>query len=257
MNATILIYIIAALVGIATLGLVKRRSRKRLTRYGRIEKNTREQKAEAKLKARRESVRKKYRTSIAHPKLLSKRYSSRFVVQIYLPELRAQVALTLAREFQKQEIAELVRDSEFKTGQEIEIMLSSPGIVFSGPVKKKLDKDIIITNFSAKPDDGCHPGIHQVVLSLSDPKTQFEYQSISFTVKVTDFAFDHISRPFISNLTSIALGTGSVIMFVLTLLGQIDTTFGLTSGTVAGTMASAIYVRFLQLYQRPKITNTP
>jgi hypothetical protein len=225
--------------------------------YERHEEERRRREAEAELKARRESLRKKYRISITHPKLLSKRYSSRFLVQIYLPEMRAEVARTLAREFEKQEIAELVRDSEFETGQRIKLMLSSPGIVFSEPVTKKLDKGINTTNFTAKPDDSCHPGIHQVILSLSDTKTQFEYQSISFTVKVTDFAFDHVSRPFISNLTSIALGTGSLIMFVLTLLGQIDTKFGLTSGTVAGTLASAIYVRFLQLYQQPKITNAP
>lgn len=214
-------------------------------------------KAKAKDKTRREFLGKIYRISIAHPKLLSKRYSSRFLVQIYLPEMRSKVSQVVAREFERQDVAELVRDSDLETGQRIKITLSSPSIVFSEPVIKKLDKAINTTNFIAKPDDDCHPGTHQVVLSLSDPETQIEYQSISFTVKVADFAFDHVSRPLLSNMTSIALGTGSLVMFVLTLLGRIDTTFGLTSGTVAGTLASAIYVRFLTLYQQPKITNTP
>jgi hypothetical protein len=173
--------------------------------YERHEEERRRREAEAELKARRESLRKKYRISIAHPKLLSKRYSSRFLVQIYLPEMRSKVSRALAREFKKQDVAELVQDSELEIGQRIQIRLSSPDIIFSDPIIKKLDKAVNITNFIAKPTDDCEPGVHQVVLSLSDAKTRVEYWSISFTVKVTDFAFDHVSRPFLSKATSAVL----------------------------------------------------
>ena len=213
--------------------------------------------AEAELKARRESFRKKYRISIAHPKLLSKRYSSRFLVQLYLPEMRSKVSRTLAREFGKQEIAELVRDSELETGQRIQIRLSSPDIVFSDPIIKKLDKAVNITNFIAKPTDDCEPGVHQVVLSLSDAETRVEYWSISFTVKVTDFAFDHVSRPFLSKATSAVLGLGSLTMFLLTGLEQVDKTFGLTAGTAAAVLTSTILIRWWSLFQQPKVTHTP
>jgi hypothetical protein len=207
--------------------------------------------------AKQVPFREKYRISIAHPKLLSKQYSSQFQVHIYLPEMRPEVLQTLVRWHKKQEIAVHTRASKVKTGQEVKLTLFGPGIAFSGPVIKKLDNSIISTNFTAKPDDRCYPGNHKVILSISDVKTPLEYQSIIFTVKVTDFAFDHISRPLLSSITSVVLGAGSLIMFILTLLGQIDTTFGLASGTVAGTLASAIYVRFLSFYQQPKITNTP
>jgi hypothetical protein len=72
-----------------------------------------------------------------------------------------------------------------------------------------------------------------------------------FTVQVVDFAFDHVSQPLLSRSMSVALGIGSLTMFVLTLLGQIDTTFGLTSGTVAGAIAGGIYLRFFTLFQQP------
>ena len=291
MNATLLIVIIVILVCIAVLAflLLKRRSRKRRKdgiyppllqliggsredvvrdsikidkreeerlAYERHEEERRRREAEAELKARQESFREKYRISIAHPKLLSKRYSSRFLVQLYLPEMRSKVSRTLAREFGKQEIAELVRDSELETGQRIQIRLSSPDIVFSDPIIKKLDKAVNITNFIAKPTDDCEPGVHQVVLSLSDAETQVEYCSISFTVKVTDFAFDHVSRPFLSKATSAVLGLGSLIMFLLTGLEQVDKTFGLTAGTAAAVLTSTILIRWWSLFQQPKVTQS-
>lgn len=232
-----------------------RRRQEQETRRQKEEQQRRE--VEAKLKAKQKAFRGKYRISIAHPKLLSKRYSSRFLIQIYLPEMRRRVSRKLKKQFEEQKIAEHIHDSELETGQEVKLKLFSLGIVFSEPVSKKLDKSIIATNFIAKPNDGCHPGSHQVIFSISDVKTGFEYQSISFTVKVTDFAFDHVSRPFLSRASSFAIGAGSLAMFILTLLGKIDTTFGLTSGTVAGMLASSIYARFISLYHQQKITETP
>lgn len=207
-------------------------------------------------KAKQESLKKKYQISLAHPKLLSKRYSSQFLVQIYLPEMRYKVVHAVGLAFKGQDPAEHIQDSELKMGQVIQLRLSSPEIIFSEPVTKKLDKNVNTTNFTAKPNDGCYPGIHTVVLSISDVDTGLEYQSISFTVKVVDFAFDHISRPLLSKVFSIATGAGSLAMFVLTLLGKIDTTLGLASGTTVGILASGIHGRFLSLYQQPKVTRT-
>ena len=219
-------------------------------RINRIEKE-RIQKIEAKRKARQRAFKEKYRISIAHPKLLSKRYSSRFLVQIYLPKMRADVLRAVKSAF-KENMAEHIQDSELETGQAVKLKLSSPEIAFSEPVIKKLDKSVNTTNFTAKPNDGCYPGIHTIVLSISDADTGFEYQSISFTVQVVDFAFDHVSRPLLSKAFSIATGIGSLVMFVLTLLGQIDMTLGLATGTTAGILASGIYGRFVSLYQQPK-----
>jgi hypothetical protein len=170
--------------------------------------------------------------------------------------MRSKVSRTLVRKFEEHELEEHIHDSDLETGDVVRLRLSSPGINFSESVIKKLKNSINVTNFTAKPDDSCHPGIYQIILSISDVDTQFEYQSISFTVKVTDYAFDHVSRPFLSRAMSIAIGAGSLTMFILTLLGQIDTTFGLASGTVAGILASGIYARFISLYQQQKTVIT-
>jgi uncharacterized protein YjbI with pentapeptide repeats len=204
-----------------------------------------------------EAFTKKFRISIAHTKLLSKGYSSLFVVQIYFPEMREKVLRTLKRDFNKHEIVEYIEDSELEKGPVVRLKLFCSGITFSDFVDKKLDNNINSTKFTAKPDDNCRPGIHQVTLAISDAKTKDEYQKISFKVKVTDFAFDHVSRPFLSKTLSFAIGAGSLTVFILTLLGQIDTTLGLASGTVASMIASGIYARFLSSYQQPKIANTP
>jgi hypothetical protein len=169
----------------------------------------------------------------------------------------AKVSERVVRQFGKQSTSEHIEASNLSIGQKIKIKLFSPEIVFSEAVVKELDSEINVVNFIAKPSDNCYPGSHQVVLSISDEKTNQEHQSISFTVQVTDFAFDHVSRPLLSRLLSVALGAGSFSMFILTLFGQIDTTFGLTSGTVAGTLASAIYIRFNMLYQQQKTTGYP
>lgn len=199
----------------------------------------------------------KFRISISHPKRFSKRYSSLFLIQIYFPKMRSRVHQAITSEFVRQKITEHVRKSELGKGQIIRLKLSCPGVSFSDPVNKKLDKNINIANFTAKPDDNCEPGVHQAILYISDPATGIEYQSINFYIQITDFAFDHISRPFLSKVLSALLGIGSLIMFILTFLGQIDSTFGLTSGTVAGTLASAIYVQFFSLYKYARTSTAP
>jgi uncharacterized protein YegL len=198
---------------------------------------------------------KKYRISISYPKRFSKRYSSLFLIQIYFPEMRAKVHQAIRSEFEKQKTTEHIKKSEFAKGQVIRLKLSAPGIDFTDPVNIKLDNNVNTANFTARPNDNCEPGIHEAVLSISDPNTQIEYQSIHFSIQVTDFAFDHLSRPFLSKTVSAILGTGSLIMFSLTFLGQIDSTFGLASGTVAGTLASAIYVQFFSFYKYARTTN--
>jgi hypothetical protein len=200
---------------------------------------------------------KNFRISIAHPKLLSKRFSSLFLVHIYSPEMRRKVSQKVRQQFSKVDTTEHIDSSEVRVGQRVKIKLYSQDISFSEPVVKELYGEINAINFIGKPNDSCQPGLHQVILYITDDITNVEYQSVYFQVQVTDFAFDHISRPLLTKMMSITLGIGSLAMFILTLLGKIDTTFGLASGTIAGTFASAIYGRFLSLYQNQKVTNFP
>jgi len=204
----------------------------------------------------RQRILENYEISIAFPRLLSKRHSSLFLVQIYLPPARPQVTKILTIKYQHP-IKEHIESIELKAGLSVKLRLSSPVITFSEPVIKKINYDTNIVSFVARPLGDCEPGVHAVVLSVSDAMTQIEYKSIDFQVKVVDFAFDHVSRPLLSKMTSTALGVGSLIIFVLTALEQVDKTFGLVSGTAASFLASAILIRFLALYHQPRATNIP
>jgi hypothetical protein len=173
------------------------------------------------------------------------------VVHLYPREIRSEVEARLrelAREF---ELKERLYDSELRPGSLVVIGLSSPEIEFSDAVVKELVHAANRVHFVAKPKDTCAIGSHAVLLTINDHATGKELESMPFGVKVVDFAFDHVSRPFVSNLASLISGIGSAAMFVLTLLGQIDTTFGLASGTAAGVLAAAIYARVSHLYRRP------
>jgi hypothetical protein len=197
------------------------------------------------------------KVSITHPKLLSKGYASLFIVQIYLPEMRYQAAKTIAKEFGTQKVAEHTWDIQLEIGLKARIKLSSPVLSFSDPVIKQIKNGVTVARFTAIPNDDCKPGTHYVVLSITDAETQFEYESISFAVAIVDFAFDHLSRPLLSKATSAVLGLGSLMMFVLTALEQVDKTFGLTAGTAAAVLTSAVLLQWWSLFQRPGVTHTP
>lgn len=107
------------------------------------------------------------------------------------------------------------------------------------------------------PSENCRPGSHSVVLSVVDIETQVEYLSTSLDVRVVDFAFDHVSRPLLSKAMSAVLGLGSLTMFVLTALEQVDKAFGLTAGTAAAVLTSTILLQWWSIFQRPGVTHTP
>ncbi len=82
--------------------------------------------------------------------------------------------------------------------------------------------------------------------------------SFSFEVTITDFVFDHASRPMLSRAGAFILGVGSLITFVLTTLGQIDTSLGVTSGTTAAGLSGLLLWQFTVQYQRQSVKhNSP
>ena len=191
-----------------------------------------------------------FRISIAHPKLLSKRFPSRFLVQIYAPGVRQEVEVKIDTELGIQKAVEHIHESLLTFNNTVNIKLFSPEIVFSEPVIKKLTSYHNTAEFVGKPKDSCFPGSHHAILSITDERSGVEHQSIAFSLRVTDFAFDHVSRPFLSKTTAAILGIGSFVMFLLTMLEQIDTTFGLVSGTTVGALAGAVYFWFFSQYQK-------
>jgi hypothetical protein len=198
-----------------------------------------------------------FKISLAHPKLLSKRFASSFVIHLYLPEARKEVDERLKSDFHDREPTEHLYDSELTIGRTVQIKLWSPEITFPDPIKKRLANAVNTVSFLGKPNDDCQPGTHWATLVISDAETDNEIHSINYSVQVVDYAFDHVSRPLLSNAVSFILGVGSLTMYLLTLLGQIDTTYGLASGTAAGATATFIHVRFLNLYQRLSMNHNP
>lgn len=192
---------------------------------------------------------KYFQISVAHPKYLTKRFVSPFLIQLFFEELDSDVKAKI-RALIGENIGEHVFDTELKFGQLVKIKLYSPDIDFPEPITKKLNSSLNSMTFLGKPLDTCQPGEHKVVLSIQDTKTDIEYQSETFSVKVVDFAFDHVSRPLLSKVSAVILGIGSFAVFLLTFLEQIDKTVGLTSGTAAGVLALAVYAGFYHLYQR-------
>ncbi len=209
-------------------------------------------------KAAKEKVQspKKFRISISYPKLLSKRYESSFLLHVYLPEERSQVTRNIKSEFREQKTNEYLRPSTIKLEQKIRIRLFSPVFDFPESVTKLINNPVNKITFLGMPKDNCEPGLHKVLVSVSDADTDQEFESFTVSVKVVDFAFDHVSRPLLSRVSAIVLGIGSFLMFILTFLEQIDKTVGLTSGTTAGIFALGIYASFYNLYQRVH-PNTP
>lgn len=197
-----------------------------------------------------------FRSSLVCPKYLSKRYESTFLLHLYLPEHRSKILRNIKLEFDNQEIIEHTQASYALIEQKIRVKLFSPQMSFSDPVTKTLNNAICKMIFLAKPNDDCRPGTHKVLVSVVNYETDQEIDSFSISVQVVDFAFDHISRPLLSKISSVVLGIGSFAMFVLSFLEQIDKAIGLTSGTAAGVMAVIIYTNFYSLYQRIR-PNTP
>lgn len=120
-------------------------------------------------------------------------------------------------------------------------------------VVKKLEK-INEAFFTGNPKEICHPGKQIVKLSITNETKGYEYLPRIFEVEVVDYAFDHVSRPFLSKVTSTAIGLASMVTYALTLLEQIDTAFGFASGTAAALVAAFIFTQFRSSFQRPSVT---
>ncbi|KXK13525.1 MAG: hypothetical protein UZ14_CFX002001604 [Chloroflexi bacterium OLB14] len=200
---------------------------------------------------------KEFQFSAAYPLTLSKRFESVILCQIYLRESRPRALRNIKLEFHELPHDEKKKTSLIKLGQKITVKLDGSDFSYSEPVTKTVNDSLMKFVFIVKPNDTCEPGYHKIKASIIDTMTgeEFDYLVLNH-VRVVDFAFDHISRPFLSRVSAVVLGIGSFAMFILTFLEQIDKTIGLTSGTAAGVLALGIYVSFYNLYQRVH-PNTP
>lgn len=193
---------------------------------------------------------KSFRVSVAFPLLLSKKFESVFLFQLYLPDVRSRVNKNIRAQFHEQLRTEFTEQSKIKIGQRIQVEFFNPHFEFSKPVTKSIEGALTKIIFLGSPKEACQLGSRSVRVSISDAESQEEIESFTIEVRVVDFAFDHVSRPFFSRVSATLLGIGSVAMFTLSLLEQVDKTIGLTSGTAAGILATLVYANFYNLYQR-------
>ena len=194
------------------------------------------------------------RLSLARPRRMSKGHASWFLVQFFVPQDRSRAQAAMEKTFGAEPFQETSATTELAAGLMLEIHLSSPEIEFSDPVITKIESRGTKATFWGKPKDTCNPGNHPGLLSIRDARTRQEYESITFSVEVVDYAFYHVSRPLLAKLASATAGLGAVAAFVLTFLGQIDKTFGLASGTAGGAVASYLFGRVAYTYHRPSTT---
>ena len=195
-----------------------------------------------------------FKITIAHPLNLSKRFASPFLVQLHLLEVEHIAKEKRLKTLGSQAVTHPY-NTDLKFEQVVKIKLHSPDIAFPDPIIKKITSYADST-ILGKPLDTCKPGKHLVSISITDNITNTEINSEVFSVSVVDFAFDHVSLPLLSRISTIILALGSFTMFTLTFLEQIDKTLGVTSGTLGGVLSVAIAVNFYNLYQRIR-PNTP
>jgi hypothetical protein len=194
--------------------------------------------------------------SISHPPLLSKGYSSPFVVLIYPDSKRgdAETVLTqINRQFQKAGLKETIHKSDLVAGLTVIVKLSSSDIEFSDEIAKQLNDKVARMSYYAKPKDSCHQGLQTVILSVTDKDKGTQYESIVFEIKIMDYAFDHMPRPIVNAITSGVLALSSVATFIFTHFGQIEKTFGIASGSVTAAVAGVIITRAWRLFSRQSV----
>jgi hypothetical protein len=137
------------------------------------------------------------------------------------------------------------------------IEMHSPRMkVYPSSVTGRLSSQIASTEFIIQPNDDCEYGFQHILITVSDEKTKQQYLSESFPVKVMDFAFDHVSRPLLARVSSIALGISSVAAFILTLLEQVDTAFGWSAGVAAAIVALGTQMVVHRLFRSPRVEVT-
>ncbi len=141
------------------------------------------------------------------------------------------------------------------SGKTVRVELYSSALIFSKAVVKTLDLKLNEIAFTVIPSENCTPGRQFALLSIEDANTEEEYVSISFDLIVDDYAFDHVSKPFLSFVSSASAGVGSIALFVLTYLQQIDTTLGVPAGTAAAAAAAFWGIRPKILYNQNQAIN--
>lgn len=202
-----------------------------------------------------ERKRRQIYASLAYPKLTSKRFVSAFLVLLhpayFLPLIDRKISRRL-RQLDKKE--DEYRTNVYPTDLEPElavtVSIECPGFKTSRPVTVTVSDRLKEIKLLVKPDDDVEVGKHIAKLTILDKETDVELFAVFFEVQVVDFVFDHISRPLVLKFATAISSFSAIVMFVLSFFGQIDTTFGLASGTAIGAVGFTAYAQFNNMFRR-------
>ncbi|WP_020569771.1 hypothetical protein [Neolewinella persica] len=120
-----------------------------------------------------------------------------------------------------------------------------------------LDKDLLTTKFLLTPEASAKEGMQRIniTVSIADGNKDVEAFSESIEIEVVDLFMGVVSRPILNKGISFVTGAVGVLTFILTQLGSIDKSLGLTAGTASIGLAGLLGITSFLNYK--KLTPTP
>ena len=181
------------------------------------------------------------RVSFAWPRLLSKGRSALFVFHIYPDEAAERAARQIQNFVKEYDLTEIRAESAHFIGEQISVEPKCPVICFMpNEATLKIEPRICKIHFTGIALESCVPQKHVGILHIKNAKTGDNLESLDFRIEIVDYAFDHVSRPLISWVSSGTLALAATASFTLTFLQEIDKTFGMTAGTGAAGLTAII-----------------
>jgi len=187
-----------------------------------------------------------YRIAIGHPHSLPKGISSRILVILHHPNAFKKTKRILDLDFKSTSKRtagyKLCKDqTDLQEQTRVQIELVSQAIDFSSPVTLELSGSTCCARFVARPREDSLVLNQTIKVLIRETESGGERYSGFIQMKITDYVFDHISRPVFSRCMSAILAVGSLITFFLTNWGKLSHAFGLTTSATAFVLGSGLF----------------
>ena len=180
-----------------------------------------------------------YSVLAAYPRLFAKRNRSVVRVSVAADAQAGAEERSLRREVESQKGAR-ARSSRLdlllERGQTVELGFDAPDFEVSAPKRVTAAPGPQRVRFQVKPNEACPLGPQVVFLTVKDVETGRDIGDAQLEFDVTDYVFDHVSRPALSVTMTVVLNIGALAGWGLGLAEQVDATLGLAGGTAAGAL---------------------
>jgi hypothetical protein len=185
-------------------------------------------------------------------------YSSRFLIQIYLPRRRSEAVQRAADVFggiDSVEAPERPADAMLRHQSQVLLELSSPAMEFAAPnpVRKVVSKAGAETVVLGCPKEGIRPGLHDGKLRVYDPDTEQEHLAFAFEMNIVDYSFDHVSRPLVLRAVAVAVGLATLFVVGFGLVTQIGLVVEIVVGALGTVLTVAIIAWMNRQFRQPNV----